>query len=113
MAARYSRGQWQEGALELDLMLSSPDIQDQRLIDLGEQVLAYKLAANKAVCGILFPDSIRRPGMSVDEIAAYAAAVDGAPTITTLLRLGWTMDDYEDWLTRLLALFLDPTALAE
>ena len=111
MAARYSREQWQEGALELDLMLSSPDIKDRRLIDLGERVLQYKLEANRVVCGILFPDGIRRSGVSIDEIAAYAVAVDSAPTITTLLKLGWTMDDYEEWLSRLLALFVDPASL--
>lgn len=111
MAARYSREQWQEGTLELDLMLSSPDIKDPRLINLAEQVLNYKLMANKAVCEILFPDAIRRSGVSLDEIAAYAVTVDSATTITTLLRLGWTMDDYEDWLSRLLALFVDPASL--
>ena len=111
MTAHYSREQWGEGALELDLMLSSPDLKDQRLIDLADQILSYKLLMNKAVCEILFPDGVRRSDVSIDEIATYAAAVDGAPTITALLRLGWTMDDYEDWLARLLSLFVDPAVL--
>ena len=110
MTARFSRDQWQEGALELDLMLSSPETKDPRLIELAEQALAHRLEVNRAVCAILFPDSIRRAGVTIDEIAAFATTVDSAPSITTLLRLGWTMDEYEDWLVRLLDLFIDPEA---
>ena len=51
--------------------------------------------------------------MSLDEIAAFATTVDSGPSITTLRRLGWSMDDYEGWITRLLSLFLDPSAVED
>lgn len=110
MTARFSREQWQDGALELDLMLSSPETKDPRLTELAEQALAHRLEVNRAVCTILFPDSIRRPDVTIEEIAAFSMAVDSAPSITTLLKLGWTMDEYEAWLVRLLDLFIDPLA---
>ena len=110
MTARFSREQWQEGALELDLMLSSPEMKDPRLAELAEQALAHRLEVSRAVCRVLFPDSIRRPDVTVEEIAAFSLAVDSAPSITTLLKLGWTMDDYEEWLVRLLDMFIDPVA---
>ncbi len=111
LAARFGREQWQEGAVELDLMLFSPDIKDPRLVDLAQQVLAFKFEINRAMFEILFPDSIRRPGVSVDQIATFAAAVDSGYSITTLMKLGWTMDQYEAWIVQLLSLFLDPAVL--
>ncbi len=112
MVARYSQMQWQEGALELDLMLSSPDIKDQRLADLAEQALAYRLELNQSLCGLLFPDAIRRPGVSVEEIATFATAVDSAATITTFRKLGWSMERYGAWIAQVLQLFLDPGAVS-
>ena len=111
MTARLSREQWNEAALELDRMLFSPDAKDPRLEELAEQLLAYKLSTNRAFAEVLFPDSIRRPDVSLDEVAAFATTIDSGPSITTLLRLGWTMDDYENWTVRLLSLFLDPEAI--
>lgn len=111
VAARYDREQWEEGALEIDAMLFGGDVKDHRLVDLADQVLEYKLEANRAVCEILFPDSIRRSGIDVEEIAVLATTMDSASSIKTLMSLGWTMDQYQDWITRLLALFLDTSAL--
>lgn len=111
MAAHFTREQWQQGALEIDLMLSTTDSNDPRLADLAKQAVAYKLEINRAFCRTLFPDSIRRSDITQEEIAAFLTAADSAESITTLLQLGWTMDDYEDWVTRLLALFLDPTVV--
>ena len=113
MVARYSRQQWQKGAVELDLMLFSPDIKDPRLVELAERVLTYKREINRTICTIVFPDSLRRPDVSLDEIADYATAVDSGAAVSALMRLGWTMDHYEDWLGRLLALFLDPAKVPE
>ena len=113
MAARYSKNQWQEGALELDLMLFGGDSQDPRIIDLAEKVLAYKFEVNRAVLQIIFPDEVRRPEVSLDEIAAFATTVESASTITTLRKLGWSMDQYEGWLVTLLSMFLDPSAPAD
>lgn len=110
MAAHFTREQWQQGALEIDLMLSNTDINDPRLAELAERALAYKLDINRAFCSVLFPDTIRRPDITQEEIATFVTAADTGSSITTLLQLGWTMDDYEGWVTRLLALFLDPSA---
>ncbi|MDJ0925470.1 MAG: TetR/AcrR family transcriptional regulator [Acidimicrobiia bacterium] len=111
MTARFSKEQWTDGALELDRMLFGPDVKDPRLEELAERLLAFKLGLNRAIAEMLFPDSIRRADVSLDEIAAFATTVDSGPSITTLRRLGWSMDDYEGWITRLLSLFLDPSAV--
>ncbi len=107
MTAGFSRQQWQEGALEIDLLLSSGELRDPRIVELAEQSVEYRLEVNRAICAILFPDSIRDPRFSVDEIATFATAVDAAPTIKSLRTLGWTMDDYEDWISKLLTVFLE------
>ena len=108
MAAHFTREQWQQGALEIDLMLSNTDSKDPRLAEMAERAVDYKLDINRAFCAVLFPDNIRRSDMTQEEIATFITAVDTGPSITTLLLLGWTMDDYEDWITRLLTLFLEP-----
>lgn len=108
LVAQFSRQQWQDGALDIDLLLSSSDPKDPRLAGLADQVLDYKLELNRSICEILFPDPIRRPDVTIDDIAALATVVDSAPAITTLRKLGWTMDRYETWVVQLLELFLRP-----
>jgi len=61
---------------------------------------------------ILYPDEIRRPGFDLEDIAIYFTAVDTAATVSKLLRLGWTLEDYENWIVQLLTLFLEPDQLA-
>ena len=108
MVARNSRELWTSAALELDLMVFNAEDPDPRLDELQERALAYKLQGNREVLSLLFPDEIRRPGVSVDDIAAFGTAVDSAATVTTLRALGWSMDQWEAWLVQLLTLFLDP-----
>lgn len=112
MVARNSRELWTSAALELDLMVFNAEDPDPRLDELQERALAYKLEGNRAVLSLLFPDEIRRPGISVDDIAAFGTAVDSAATVTTLRALGWSMDQWEAWLAQLLTLFLDPRRIA-
>lgn len=108
MTARDSRETWEGGALQLETMVFGTDARDPRLVELEEKSFAYKYQNTREVCGILFPDEIRHPGMSLDDIGAFATAVDSAATVTTLLKLGWTMDKWEEWIAELLVLFLDP-----
>jgi hypothetical protein len=42
----------------------------------------------------------------------FATAIDSAATVTTLLKLGWSMDQWERWVADLLVLFLDPVWVA-
>lgn len=112
MVARNSRELWTSAALELDLMVFNAEDPDPRLDELQERALAYKLKGNREVLTLLFPDEIRRPGISVEDIAAFGTAVDSAATVTTLRALGWSMDQWEAWLVQLLTLFLDPRRIA-
>jgi len=54
----------------------------------------------------------RRRDTSLDEIATYFTAVDTAATVNKLIRLGWTLEDYENWVVKILTLLLDPVFLA-
>ena len=108
LAARAARDIWEGGAFELEEMVYSPDVQDPRLIELAENALTHTHASTRTMVEILYPDDIRRPGFNVEDIAVYFTAVDTAATVSKLLRLGWTLDDYEDWIVHLLTLFLDP-----
>lgn len=108
MVASESRSLWESGALELDLMLYGGEIRDPRLEELTQRSLDYKLQSTRDVCAVLFPDDIRHPDFSVEDIAAFGVALDSAATVTTLRSLGWSMDRWEEWLVELLSLFLDP-----
>jgi AcrR family transcriptional regulator len=107
LVARSSRETWESGALELELLAFSAESRDPRLQDLEQRGLKHKLESTRAVCEILFPEGIRRPGLTLDDIAEFATAVDSAATVTTLLKLGWTMDRWERWVSDFLSLFLD------
>jgi AcrR family transcriptional regulator len=107
MAARSSRELWDSGALELDLIVNTGEIRDPRLEELQVRSLAYELESNRAICMVLFPNGLRRPGYSVDDIAAFVTAIDSGAVITRLRSLGWSMDRWEAWVVELLSLFLD------
>ena len=108
LVARGSRELWESGALELDLMLNGSEIRDPRLEELQRRSLAYKLESTRAACEVLFPDDIRRPEFSRDDIAALGTAMDSATTVTTLRALGLSMDRWEQWVIEFLTTFLDP-----
>lgn len=113
MVARSSREIWEGGAVELERMTLNPELRDPRLEALAERSLKYKHDNTKAACAILFPDGIRRPGLELDEIAAFATAIDSGFTVTTLRSLGWSLDDWEAWIIELLTLFLDPKVVSD
>jgi hypothetical protein len=89
-------------------MVTGGDVRDPRLEDVQRRSLAYQLESNRAICAVLFPDGLRRPGYSVDDIAAFITAVDSGAVITRLRSLGWSMDRWEAWVVELLILFLEP-----
>lgn len=106
MVAQDSRQTWESGALQLELMAFNDQIRDPRLEDLTERSLEYKRASAERVSRAVFPDSIRHPEIAIDDIVALAIAVDSASTVSTMLRLGWTMDQWQEWLERILLVFL-------
>jgi AcrR family transcriptional regulator len=108
LAARATREIWEGGAFELEQMVYSPDVKDARLVELADNALAHTLASTRTMVEILYPDEIRRPEFDLDDIAVYFTAVDTAATVSKLLGLGWTLEDYENWIVQLLNLFLDP-----
>lgn len=112
LAARATREIWEGGAFELEQMVFSPDVKDPRLVELADKALEHTLASTRTMVEILYPDEIRRPEFDLNHIATYFTAVDTAATVTKLLRLGWTLEDYEKWIVLLLTLFVDPDQLA-
>jgi AcrR family transcriptional regulator len=113
IAARDSRQTWEGTALELELMVLNANSTDSRLKDLERMARQFKLEGAMAVCEILFPDEIRRPDFSLEQIAEVAAAVDSAATVTSLVKMGWTMDQWESWVADFLTHFLAPEWLDE
>lgn len=112
IAARVTREIWESGALELEQLISGPDVNDPRLTELSEKALAHTHEMTRVMVEILYPDAIRRRDTSLDEIAAYFTSVDTAATVKKLIRLGWTLEDYENWVIKILTLFLDPAVVA-
>jgi hypothetical protein len=108
LAARATKEIWAGGAFELEQMVFSPDVRDPRLIELSEKALKHTLESTRTMVEILFPDSLRRSGLDLDDIAVVFTAIDTAATVSKLIKLGWTLDDYENWLVQFLVLFLDP-----
>ena len=112
IAAKATREIWEGGALELEQMVSNPDVKDPRLTELSERALTHTLTMTRVMVEILYPDDVRRPETSLDDIATYFTAVDTAATVSKLTKLGWTLQDYEDWVVTILTLFIDPDYLA-
>lgn len=108
IVARDSRETWEGSALELELLVFHNRSSDPRLKELERIGRQYKYEGTRAVCEILFPDELRRPDYTLDEIAAIATAIDSAATVTSLLDHGWTMSQWEDWIADFLSNFLDP-----
>lgn len=108
MVARSSRQTWESGAIELEMLVLNHEIRDPRMEELERISMQHKLVSTRETCAILFPDEIRRPGLSLDDIVVFATAVDAGSVVKTVLDLGWTMDRWEAWLVQLLVLFLDP-----
>lgn len=111
LVARDSREFWGESAeaiLQLERLTLDPEVSDPRLEELAEKSLAHKRASTRAICEIIFPDAIRRPALSLDDIIDYLTAIDTAATITTLRNLGWSMEQWEAWVVQLLTSFIDP-----
>jgi len=108
LAARATREIWEGGSFELEQMVFSPDVKDPRLLELADTALSHNLEVTRTIAELLFPDSIRRRGLDLDDIAVVFTAIDTAATVTKLIKLGWTLQDYEEWLVQFLTLFLDP-----
>ncbi|HEX9855097.1 MAG TPA: TetR/AcrR family transcriptional regulator [Acidimicrobiia bacterium] len=113
IAARDSRETWESTALELELMVFHANSSDPRLKDLERMGRQYKLEGALAVCELLFPDEVRRPDLSLEQIAELVTAIDSAATVTSLMETGWTMDQWEGWVADFLNHFFDPTWLNE
>lgn len=115
LVARQSRDFWEQGAdpiLQLELLVIHPAARDPRLAELADRSIAHKLAGTHAICEVLYPDAIRRPGLDLDTVAEFATAIDSASVIIALRRMGWSMDRWERWVIDLLSSFLDPSVAA-
>ena len=112
MVARGSRETWASGAIELEMLVLSHEVRDPRLDELERISMQHKLDGTRAVCEILFPDDIRRPDVSLDDIVTFSTAVDSGSVVKTLLELGWSLDHWEAWVAQLLVLFLDPARVS-
>lgn len=70
-------------------------------------LVAHNHASTRTMVELLFPDSLRRSGLDLDDMAVVFTAIDSAATVSKLIKLGWTLEDYVGWLVQFLALFLD------
>jgi len=112
MVARSSRRTWESGAIQLEKLVLNHEIRDRRMEELERLSIRHKLDSTRAVCEILFPDDIRHPDVSLDDIVVFATAVDSGSVVKTVLSLGWSMDQWEAWVSQLLILFLDSVIVA-
>jgi len=112
MVARGSREVWESGAIGLEMLVVNREIRDPRMEELERISRQHKLDGTRETCAILFPDEFRRPDLSLDDIVVFATAVDAGSVVKTVLELGWTMDQWEEWLVQLLMLFLDPAKVS-
>jgi TetR/AcrR family transcriptional regulator, regulator of autoinduction and epiphytic fitness len=108
MVARSSRQIWESGAIELEMLVLNHEIRDPRMEELERIAMQQKLDSTRETCQVLFPDALRRPGLSLDDIVVFATAVDAGSVVKAVLELGWSMDQWEEWLVQLMTLFLDP-----
>lgn len=103
MAAHLSREAWEAGMVEFETMIFDTAASDTKLRDLARDAVRGKRQDAEAVIEIVLPPDVIRPGVSRDEILDLIVAIDSAAVVRTLTEeLGWTYDQYEHWLAKIL-----------
>lgn len=110
LVARWSHDGWATGLLEFETLLFDAATTDPRLAEVAAQARQGKRATHRVVCELLFPDEVRRPDLTIEEVASLTAALDSSAVVTPLIRhYGWSLEQYERWLVEILVrTFLRP-----
>ena len=71
----------------------------------------HEYEGTRQVVEIVFPDALRKKGVSQKQIVDLGMAIDSATTVNLLVgRCGWPLAEYEAWLVDFLASFLKPVS---
>lgn len=108
MAARLSREMWESGMADFEWMTYEVAGTDPRLKEILEEAIQEKRRNNEAVARLLVPDDTPLPEETFQKIIELITAIDSAYVVRILTNdFGWSYDDYEDWLTRLISSLLE------
>lgn len=103
LAATWSRMTWEQGMLDFESMLLDAAGADARAAEVADHVWQRKYEENKHWFALVFPPESLPKGDDFDEIYDLFFALDSASFVRILVRdRGWTYDDYERWLIKIL-----------
>lgn len=108
MAVRMSREMWESGMADFEWMTYEAAGTDPRLKEILEQAIQEKRRNNEAVARLFVPDHTPLSEETFQKVVDLITAIDSAYVVRTLTNdFGWSYDDYEEWLTRLISSVLE------
>ena len=106
-AANATRTMWESGMVAFEAMTYEAAVSDPRLDDMLREAVQKKRRNTEVMVRLLVQDSDQRDESQVGRLIDYLVAVDSAFVVKTLIEdLGWTYDQYEDWLAQVLTRLL-------
>ena len=110
MAVRMSREMWQSGMADFEWMTYEAASSDPRLKEILAEAIQEKRRNSEAVARLLVPEDSPISDERFQKVVDLITAIDSAYVVRTLTNdFGWTYDDYEEWLARIVhGLLLQP-----
>lgn len=103
IAARWERMIWEHGMLRFESMVLDAAATDPRAAEIAETTWRRKYEENKPLFAIAFPEDLRPPGDDPDEAYDLFFALGSAAFTRILIdERGWSFDDYERWIAKIL-----------
>lgn len=108
MAAALTREMWESGMAEFEWMTYEAAGSDPRLKEMLAEAIQEKRHNTEAVARLLVPEDTPQSDETFQKAVELITAIDSAYVVRTLTNdFGWSYDDYEEWLTKLISRLLE------
>lgn len=108
MAARLSREMWESGMAEFEWMTYEAAGSDPRLKEILAEAIQEKRHNTEAVARLLVPEDAPQSEKTFQKDVELISAIDSAYVVRTLTNdFGWSYNDYEEWLSKLISRLLE------
>lgn len=109
MVLHASRMGWERGAAELEVVLVGAADADPRLLELVEKAAEGRLEGTREGLSLVLGPKKFVSGVEFEEVAELIWAINSPQVYRALVRnRGWSPEQYEDWITKILMRTLYP-----
>lgn len=107
MAAKMSREMWESGMADFEWMTYEAAGSDPRLKEILAEAIQEKRRNSEAVTRLLVPEDTSEYDETFQKVVDLLTAIDSAYVVRTLINdFGWSYNDYEEWLTKIISKLL-------